>query len=315
MGPTGAAPGGDPGDPILRVEDRALGILADTRDRLYYDSDADSAARDAFYADVDLTEDPADAAAVSALLARTHTRPRDYSPSEELYPWVDVHPDGHLHNIYSGARLDPEEAIRQDTRIAQLRRDRLTDVVRTRAVMAPRELHEAAQQIAGELHFNCEHVVPQSWFRKSEPMRGDLHHLFACESNCNSFRGNTPFAELGDSEPVVRGCGRKVGDTGFEPVTGKGPAARATLYFLLRYPGVIGDEARELQVAALPTLLAWHGQDPVSEYERHRNAAIAEAQGNRNPLIDVPELAERLDFAAGFGAPRPVGAQSLRSRT
>ena len=40
---------------------------------------------------------------------------------------------------------------------------------------------------------------------------------------------------------------------------------------------------------------------PVDEYERHRNAAIHESQGNRNPLIDHPGLAERIDFGAGFG--------------
>jgi endonuclease I len=50
-------------------------------------------------------------------------------------------------------------------------------------------------QVEEALPFNCEHVVPQSWFGKAEPMRGDLHHLFACESRCNSFRGNTPFTE------------------------------------------------------------------------------------------------------------------------
>jgi len=42
-------------------------------------------------------------------------------------------------------------------------------------------------------------------------------------------------------------------------------------------------------------------QHPVDEYEGNRNAAIHEAQGNRNPLIDHPGLAERIDFGAGFG--------------
>ncbi len=309
MGPTD--------DPILLLEERALRRLAESRDRPYYDADADAAARESYYADLELLDDPAaDTDAVGALLTSTHTRPRDYSPSAELYPWVDLHPDGHLYNIYSGARLDPEEAIRQDTRTAQRRRDRLTELVLSRAALSPRELRDAALQVAGELKFNCEHVVPQSWFSEHEPMRGDLHHLFACEPKCNSDRGSIPYAELGDTEPVVRGCGRKVGDTGFEPVTGKGAAARATLYFLLRYPGVIGDLARELQPAALATLLAWHGQDPVSEHERHRNAAIHEAQGNRNPLVDLPDAAERFDFAAGFGATvTPEPGQSLRRRT
>ena len=69
--------------------------------------------------------------------------------------------------------------------------------------------------------------------------------------------------------------------------------ARATLYFLLRYPGLIGDKARELQRERVGLLLDWHRANPVKEYERHRNAAIGELQGNRNPLIDHAEWAER----------------------
>ena len=38
-----------------------------------------------------------------------------------------------------------------------------------------------------------------------------------------------------------------------------------------------------------PVLMTWHEQDPVSTWELHRNAAIAERQGNRNPFIDHPE--------------------------
>lgn len=38
----------------------------------------------------------------------------------------------------------------------------------------------------------------------------------------------------------------------------------------------------------------------MSEYERHRNAAIAEIQGNRNPLIDHPEWAREIDFAGAW---------------
>jgi endonuclease G len=149
--------------------------------------------------------------------------------------------------------------------------------------------------------FNCEHVVPQSTFAEREPMRGDVHHLFACESGCNSFRGNTPYFDFRDFEEVIRtDCGKRE-DSSFEPNEGKGAVARATLYFLLRYRGEIGDRAVELQPAQLPTLLAWHDADPAGEWELHRNAAIAEVQGNRNPLIDHPEWAEKIAFERGFG--------------
>lgn len=69
------------------------------------------------------------------------------------------------------------------------------------------------------------------------------------------------------------------------------------MYFLLRYPGLVGDAPGEFPTERLGLLLSWHQQDPVEDYERHRNAAIAEIQGNRNPLIDHPGWAARIAFA------------------
>ena len=114
-------------------------------------------------------------------------------------------------------------------------------------------------------------------------MRGDLHQLFACESRCNSFRGNTPFVELPDWPPhpapapapepdlpdgvladaVRPDCGKRT-DVGFEPAQGNCAAARALLFVALRYPGVI--EADELDPARYDDLLAWHAQHPVTEW-------------------------------------------------
>jgi endonuclease I len=133
-------------------------------------------------------------------------------------------------------------------------------------------------------------------------MRGDLHHLFACESRCNSFRGNTPYFDFEDFGEVIRdNCGKIAGER-FEPTAGKGVVARATFYFLLRYPGEINNVEQEYQVERLPILLDWHKTFPVTDYERHRNAAIYDKQGNRNPLIDFPEWAEKIDFRIGLGA-------------
>jgi endonuclease G, mitochondrial len=47
-------------------------------------------------------------------------------------------------------------------------------------------------------------------------------------------------------------------------------------------------------------LLNWHNITPISTYEQHRNQAIFERQGNRNPLIDHPELAAKIDFTKGL---------------
>ena len=128
-------------------------------------------------------------------------------------------------------------------------------------------------------------------------MRGDLHHLFACEPGCNSFRGNIPYFDFPDFEEALRDeCGKRDG-TKFEPSAAKGIVARATLYFLLRYPGNI---SKSYDAKRLTTLLSWHNTHEVSEYELHRNVAIFAAQGNRNPFIDHPEWADDIDLKLGL---------------
>ncbi len=232
-------------------------------------------------------------------MSETHTSKPSYKPAELVYPWVDLHPDRQLRSIYSGRIFPPERLIEDDVRIEHAR-TRLRQVVEQRSAVGPRELEAEFDRLEVELPFNCEHVVPQSWFAKKEPMRGDLHHLFACESGCNSFRGNTPYGEFPDFMEVVReSCGKREEER-FEPASGKGPVARAVFYFLLRYPQMVGDALDRLDSERLATLLTWHQAEPVEDHERHRNAAIAELQGNRNPLIDHPECAARIDFVAAL---------------
>jgi endonuclease I/V8-like Glu-specific endopeptidase len=279
----------------------ALVDVAAAEARTYYDEEADSVACASYYAEIEVDAGGAALyAALSELLETTHQPRPAYKPSRLVYPWVDQHPDGLLRSLYSGKTFTAEELIRADAAVEAARTARLEEFVRRESAVGPRELEAELDTLEATLPFNCEHVVPQSWFAKKEPMRGDLHHLFACESGCNSFRGNFPYFDFADDDEATRQeCGRREAE-GFEPAAGKGPATRATLYFLMRYPGLVGDAERELARDRLALLLAWHGEDPVSLYERHRNVAIAELQGNRNPLIDHPEWAERLDFATAW---------------
>ncbi|WP_204690220.1 endonuclease I family protein [Geodermatophilus bullaregiensis] len=285
--------------------DAALAELAAARDRVYHDAEADRAAADAYYRGVAPE-------GFAELLRRTHVRMPGYRPSRELYPWVDLQPTGVLRSLYTGHEWDPEELIRADLAVAEARTRELAARSGGPGARADAGAEAAlAAEVEAALPFNCEHVVPQSWFARREPMRGDLHHLFACEARCNSFRGNTPFEEFADFPPpatagpaprVVRGeCGKSEGE-GFEPTHGKGAAARAVLYFLLRYPGEV--QPGEMPPERREVLVRWHEADPVTDWERHRNAAIAERQGNRNPLVDRPELAGELCGLLGEGAPR-----------
>ncbi len=254
---------------------------------MYYDNEADLAAADAYYGGVSFD-------GLGELVRSTHSEQPRYKPSLEVYPWVDLQPDGTLRSLYTAETFQPEVLIQADVGVLQTRMTRLMD-----ATMTGEEDPAALQaQLAAALPFNCEHVVPQSWFGEDEPMRGDLHHLFACESRCNSFRSNIAYAEFDDfpEQPTPEGIGLmdvvrdecgKSASGGFEPFHGKGAAARAVYYFQLRYPEIISSERMPGDRWAM--LLAWHEQDPVTIWERHRNAAIFDRQGNRNPFIDHPE--------------------------
>jgi endonuclease G, mitochondrial len=281
--------------------DSALARLEAAREEPYYDEAADRSARDRYYEGLDAAVDGESLrAGLAALLERTHGPRLAYKPMQWVYPRVDLHPDGILRSIYSGKTFSPEELIEADAEIERARTQRMLGLNLRETALGPSELRAEAAAIEDALPYNCEHVVCQSWFAENEPMRGDLHHLFACESGCNSFRGNFPYLDFPDTEEVVRpACGRREED-GFEPGAGKGPVARATLYFLLRYPRVIGDGEREFTPDRLEMVLGWHEADPVSDYERHRNHVIAELQGDRNPLIDHPDWARRIDFAAAW---------------
>ncbi|MFC1455491.1 endonuclease [Microvirga arabica] len=279
---------------------RALAELEDAQKRPYYDAQADDRARNLYYRDLDGNAEPAVLfKALHALLRRTHKTELRYKPALQVYPWVDLRPGSppSIRSIYSNKGFEPRELIEADFRL-DTERERLRETLKREGATA---LESALDLLEASLPYNCEHVVPQSWFAKREPMRGDLHHLFACESRCNSFRSNTPYFDFPEFQEAIRSeCGKSEAQ-GFEPFAGKGAVARATLYFLLRYPGEIDDSAKEYSKSDLATLLDWHRRHPVDEYERHRNAAIFEKQGNRNPLIDHPGWAERIDFAAGLG--------------
>jgi endonuclease I/V8-like Glu-specific endopeptidase len=305
VGPVAAAAPLASASPAAHPEVQAALAEVDANSaRPYYDQSADGTQRERYYAGVAADGDPgALYVALSELLQSTHVRPQSYKPMRHVYPWVDLHPDRELRSIYSGKTFEARELIEDDARIDASRSARLQSLVEREVALGPERFEAELATLEAEMPFNCEHVVPQSSFAKHEPMRGDLHHLFACESNCNSFRGNTPYFDFTDFEEVVRtDCGKRE-ENRFEPSDGKGAVSRATLYFLLRYPGLIGDATHELQASQLPLLIEWHRLEPVGEWERHRNMAVEEIQGNRNPLIDHPEWATRIDFLAGFGQP------------
>ena len=308
-----------------------LAELAEFGERPYYEQEQDEQERDAYYGSltpVTTTEPAFDLKTADGwhitvamqradsgengsaaptfeqlheLITSTHADQPSYSPSQYVYPWVDLHEDGKLRSIYSGKVYDPADFLQEDFAIEQQRAQQLESFRARESTLTEAAVARFEAVLEAQLPYNCEHVVPQSWFSHNEPMRGDLHHLFACESGCNSFRSNIPYFDFEDFGETTRSeCGKRVGNK-FEPDAGKGAISRAVFYFLVRYPGLVENLENEFELERLPFLLAWHNRYPVTDYERHRNMAIFAKQGNRNPFIDFPQWAAHIDFANGLG--------------
>lgn len=243
--------------------------------KIYYDCSEDLKKREEYYSRINFNEEhPGNE--FHLLLKETHTNHLGYSPHQYVYPWVDLQENRKLKSLYSGQQLDPIKTIEED-------------------VILQKKIQKSSVYSSERVIFNCEHVVPQSWFDGNQPMKGDLHHLFACEPACNSMRSNYPYHDFENYPPPLSaeslrtGCGMSENER-FEPEYGKGIAARAVFYFSIRYKDVVSLD----NMMDLTLLLKWHHDQPVSLYEKHRNAAIQELQGNRNPFIDFPEAAEKI---------------------
>lgn len=179
---------------------------------------------------------------------------------------------------------------------------------------------------------NCEHSWPQSFFNKRMPMKADMHHLFPTLSKPNSMRNNHPIGIATGVMVYETSGGAKLGvvdKTGrhdpndirrwynlpwkqqphdvmrrdlqavFEPPPEhKGNTARAMLYFYLRYYDQdIRNGAYDEEIywdSRVQTYIEWAKADPVDEQERRRHDMIAQQQNNRNPFVDIPNLAEIL---------------------
>ena len=162
---------------------------------------------------------------------------------------------------------------------------------------------------------NCdiEHMFPNSWWGAEAGNKHaycDLHHLVPSDYSANRSKSNR-----GPGIPTDTTFNNGVWVNGKDgnrdnlavfcpPDEYKGDFARAFFYIATTY----GDTAVWQKDAIpdhmsntdwqefLPTtrdlLLSWHRADPVSDKERVRMNEVYKIQGNRNPFIDYPCLAE-----------------------
>ncbi len=180
--------------------------------------------------------------------------------------------------------------------------------------------------------YNREHSIPKSWFGGSESANtpgSDVFHLVPTDGKVNGMRSNYAFGEvntatwsynnskLGTPKSVVISNSMlgttytaTVSGKVFEPIDEyKGDFARGYFGTLLHWAGdyqafTTDDGAKMfsgtytaegrwgLTPYGIALLLKWHRQDPVSQKEIDRNNGIQQTQGNRNPFIDYPDLAE-----------------------
>lgn len=167
--------------------------------------------------------------------------------------------------------------------------------------------------------WNREHLWPQSYGADDEgsgqkTAHSDIHHLFPANVSVNSTRSNKYFdwTAAGGSQ-ANNAPGSSYDADSYEPRDeDKGRVARAILYMDVRHDGRTASGDLKLSdrpnsgaktMGKLSVLLEWNRLFPPDEREQRRNHLIYTGatwgvrtykQGNRNPFVDYPELADAI---------------------
>lgn len=179
--------------------------------------------------------------------------------------------------------------------------------------------------------YNREHSIPQSWWGGGTSGIGcDIFHVLPTDGYVNNRRGNLPFGEVSSASYTSHNGSKVGGGKGivnsqktiaassgtttsapggnvFEPINQyKGDLARGIMGTMASWNrDLTSSEGSKffkssytvstnfgLTPYGVALLMKWHRQDPVSQKEIDRNNGIQATQGNRNPFIDYPYLAE-----------------------
>lgn len=189
---------------------------------------------------------------------------------------------------------------------------------------------------------NREHSFPKSWFGgEVYPMYTDLMMIIPTDGFVNQRRSNYPYGVCNGTDAVTytneelgvtmlgklgkstyNGYSAKV----FEPDDEyKGDFARIYFYMVTCYksdvanwPGCdqldyLDNNYKVFSNWSIQMLMEWHRADPVSPKELKRNEGVYVKQGNRNPYVDHPELAEYIwgtkqhsTWTDGGDIPQPI---------
>lgn len=165
---------------------------------------------------------------------------------------------------------------------------------------------------------NKEHACPQSWWGSGalSPAYTDLFNVMPSEESANSAKSHYPLGVTGESV-LYRNTRMQVGPSSrsaykgnvFEPCDEfKGDFARIYFYVATTYADAawgckesvantvafVHEDYPTLQPWIKDLLLEWNAADPVSQWEITRNERVFAEQGNRNPFIDYPQLADHI---------------------
>ena len=158
--------------------------------------------------------------------------------------------------------------------------------------------------------WNREHVWPKSHGFPDEDDNAytDVHNLKPSDRSVNSSRGTKDYDYGGSQHSEATDC--LTDSDSWEPSDSvKGDIARILFYMVVRYdPGYDhNNNSFDLELVdyttpgnndpilgKLSSLIQWHFDDPVDDFEINRNEVIFGFQQNRNPFIDHPNLVTSL---------------------
>ena len=175
--------------------------------------------------------------------------------------------------------------------------------------------------------YNREHSIPQSWWGGGTGGIGnDIFHVLPTDGKINGVRSNFEYGVVNggtdwkgnkhgsagswstDRKTIASAAGETVQGSGtvFEPKNQyKGDWARGIMGTIVKWQQSNITQGNNffsgsytpsnyfgLTKKAVVLLMKWHREDPVSQKEIDRNNGIQQTQGNRNPFIDYPYLAE-----------------------
>lgn len=216
-------------------------------------------------------------------IIRNHTQ-LSYNALWDAFKKTDTDEQGYIIDMYSNCLYRPEE-------------------------------HGGSASNVGD-GFNREHSFPKSWFDDGYPMYTDLFHLYPTDIKVNNQRSNYPFGVCANGTRLTYknyyGKG-KLGKSTYQGYSGtvfepddeyKGDFARTYFYMVTCYKNELpswsgspqlnysANRYKAFSTWSINMLMEWTRLDPVSQKEIKRNEAVFKIQGNRNPFIDHPELAE-----------------------